>query len=213
MPVLKSERGMTAVELVIVVVILGLIGVPLAMSLTSALRTVPEANKRSASAANRFFLSDTWARDSLNASTMTTPDASKKNVWQAGSCPSDKTNLAAETQTILDVGWNDGGTATRVTYKAYYTLVAGTAGASTSILRVDIKRNDGADRIVATGYCDKSGFGTTPVWKVIREDIKDDLHIKFRLQLNLRASPSDVVDSVDFEGATGTTRTGLLDGT
>ena len=201
MRVLRSERGFTAVELIIVVVILGLIAVPLSMSVTQALKLMPEANARSTSASTRFFLTDTWARDTLNTTTITTPATDGTSF---GWCPLFQTS---GTQPFFETNWKDGATTISVKYEAVYATPPGGG----SIRRVDVRRTEnGSPDIVATGYCDAYAFATSNpqvhAWDLTNQLVNGDLHRRVRLTLHLSPRPGDPIESVDFEGALGKTK-------
>jgi prepilin-type N-terminal cleavage/methylation domain-containing protein len=207
MRVLKTARGFTAVEVVVAVTILALIAFPLAMTVTQALELGPEGNARSRSASNRFFMTDTWARDTLNSHTVTFP--AQDNTPQNVLCPF-WAPPGGSTSPVYEATWNDGSSITTVRYDAVFGYAAGSGPGTQAVFAVEIRRTEnGAPATVARGTCDFAGYWAgelvSPV-SVTKQNVAGDLHVEIRLVLRLRPAPGMPIETVDYEGALGMTK-------
>jgi hypothetical protein len=188
----RDERGVTMIELVFATVITSIIVLPLGASVFLAMKTIPQSGERSERAAERFFLTDTFARDTANAATIAFP------VGTASiNCPA---TPPATPQKFYEVSWNDAGAVT-VKYEATFAAVG-----PGSTRRVVITRTEnGVPKQVATGVCETA---PTPenVITVTNELAAGDLHRRVHAVVRLRPRGDMPVEINDFEGALGKTR-------
>ena len=202
------ERGFTAVELVVTVTVLGLIAVPLLMSLSGAIRIAPESSARASQAADRFFLSDTFTKDITNATGTATDTMTTTNVTACSDVASTEIlkmqTFTAPPATAFATPDTTPGKLGTVTYTATITDGAleitrksGAGGADSRVVTVGWCRPGDTD-VITVETCDGTGTGTcTGNGSVTHESVA--------VVLKIRPRPADPIEEVRFATALGRT--------
>lgn len=192
----RGDGGMTSIELVVTVAILGVVTVPLLMSLNGAIRIAPEAGARAARAADRGFLANSFAEDTTNGKSVTTPTPDG---------PATTKPCTETTDEVLNITTNRLNGATLADSQVTYTLTISAPVGTTSAVTIT-RTEGGVAREVTVGSCQSDDTNVVVVSAATTAGASDLIHTTVDLQLRIRPRANDPIEVVDFKGAFGKTK-------
>jgi prepilin-type N-terminal cleavage/methylation domain-containing protein len=211
-----ADSGMTMIEMVVTITILGIIAVPLFMSVSGALRFAPEASARSARASDRYFLADSFERDTTNASsvTLTKTDGSGDVDLADGTgkveigcgTVSDATVL---TLNVVEATLNSASVADDYTTSAHavtYKITISQLATAPALGTVKFQRtSNGATKDVTVGYCTWGDAKVVVLSSATKSGTQGLQHQSVDLSMKIAPQPSDSIEQVEYKGAFGKT--------